>query len=348
MSLSQKIAAGVAEVVGAPGPATIHAEDGPHSIAVPLALATPMGIECDGFEFRTAEEGEKSLDDLKAWGGRLASRVTYLMEPLALLEADPLGGEVLLRSQSPTPRNGRRSFYEVRIGRSGALHFDRIAYDEAARSRRKVPCQFTGEVLERLVDDPRRHVVLTGSTPEAAPPAPGGAASFRFRTLLRLRIEARQEFLRGDRTGPLGRDSAGASASEGGCAIETGRGRSSSAIPAARPPSLDPESPLGVGPGRLLDEPGAIGQGLQAIDRVLVRILGVDRFPSANLATIPARDRHLLIAKADQVHLDPPAVGADSGPRGGRRRGRTPPPSSRLIRARMFLSKAAETPRASS
>lgn len=154
MSLSRKIAAGAADLArpDAP-PQTVSAEDGPFRLDLPVSLATAVGVECQGLTFSASHHPERSLDDLKAWGRRLASRLTYLMEPLAVHEADPVGVEVILRSQSPTPRNGKRSFFEARLARPGVLKFDRIAYDEATRQRRVVPCQFTNEVLERLVDD---------------------------------------------------------------------------------------------------------------------------------------------------------------------------------------------------
>ena len=154
MSLSRKIAAEVADLVktNAP-PLCVTATEGPHKIDLPVSLATAVGVECEGFDFTVADRGEMSLDDLKAWGGRVASRLTYLMEPLSLLEADPVGGEVILRSQSPTPRDGRRSYYEAHLRRTGVMKFDRVTYDEATKRRRVVSCKFTNEVLERLVDD---------------------------------------------------------------------------------------------------------------------------------------------------------------------------------------------------
>lgn len=153
MSLSQKIAAVVAELAAShASPACVHAEEGRHQINLNVTLATPMGLECEAIDFR-ADDAETSFDSLKAWGNRIAGRVTYLMEPLKVLEADPLDGSVLLRSQGPTPKNGRRSYFEVRLNQSGSATFDRIAYDEAAKTRQAVPCQFTAEVFERLVDD---------------------------------------------------------------------------------------------------------------------------------------------------------------------------------------------------
>ena len=43
------------------------------------------------------------------------------MEPLVVLEHDPIGGQVEIRSEAPTHRSGRRTYYEVRLHRPGDL-----------------------------------------------------------------------------------------------------------------------------------------------------------------------------------------------------------------------------------
>jgi hypothetical protein len=58
-----------------------------------------------------------------------------------------------MRSQAPTVRNGRRTYYEARLRGDGTLKLTRVVYDEATRNRQSVPCQMTVEVLERLADD---------------------------------------------------------------------------------------------------------------------------------------------------------------------------------------------------
>jgi hypothetical protein len=154
MSLSKKIAAEVDDLVKTAVPAhRISAAEGPHEIDLPVGLATPVGIECSGFAFRVADRGELALDDLKAWGNRIAGRITYLMEPLAFHEADAVAQEVILRSNLPTRKPDRRSFYEVRLKNNGWLKFDRVSFLEEGRTRQPVPCAFTNEVVERLVDD---------------------------------------------------------------------------------------------------------------------------------------------------------------------------------------------------
>jgi hypothetical protein len=154
MSLSRKIAAEVDDLVKtcAP-PLCITAEEGPHKIDLPVGLATSIGIECAGFDFHVADRAGLSLDDLRRWGDRVVKKVTYLMEPLAVHEADAPGHEVVLRSATPTAKPDRRSYYEVRLKGSGDLKFERIAFDEEKRQRGSVPCLFTNEVVERLVED---------------------------------------------------------------------------------------------------------------------------------------------------------------------------------------------------
>ena len=68
---------------------------------------------------------------------------------------------------------------------------------------------------------------------------------------------------------------------------------------------------LRVGPRRLLDEPGAVGQVVERLGGVLVRILGVDRLALGEDDRQAARgDVDGLVGLADEVHLDPAQVGA--------------------------------------
>jgi len=112
MSLSQKIAAvlDAPTDAGAP-PCRVSAEDGPHVLALRLTTAGPVGLEFSTLEFANQARPAWSPEELKAWGDRLATRVTYLMEPLVVLEQDRDGGEVELRSRTPTERTSRRTYY---------------------------------------------------------------------------------------------------------------------------------------------------------------------------------------------------------------------------------------------
>jgi hypothetical protein len=154
MSLSRKIAAALDENTKAYVlPCTVSVEDGPHRLTLNLTALDTVGLAFTALEFTTTIRPEWPSDALRGWGDRVANRVTYLMEPLKVLEVDAGGGEVQIRSQSPTPRPERRGYYEVRLFRQGSLRMERFVLDDATRERRSTPCQFTREVIERLADD---------------------------------------------------------------------------------------------------------------------------------------------------------------------------------------------------
>ncbi len=148
-NLSQKI---VAAVDSAAPPELVSAIDGGLRIALNLIAAGPVGLAFDRLEFE-APDASRTAENLRAWADKLASAVTYLMEPLVVLEFDAIAGEIELRSQSPTPRGQLKSYYEVRLTKSGTMTLSRISYDTTTRRRSMTPCQVTREVLERLVDD---------------------------------------------------------------------------------------------------------------------------------------------------------------------------------------------------
>lgn len=154
MSLSRKIAAALDEntTVHTP-PCGVQAEEGPHRLMLNLTAVDTVGVAFESLEFSTTARPEWDSDALRSWADRLAARVTYLMEPLKVLEVDAGGGEVHIRSQSPTSREDQKSYYEVRLYRRGALSLERRSFDETTRRRASVPCRLTREVLERLGDD---------------------------------------------------------------------------------------------------------------------------------------------------------------------------------------------------
>jgi hypothetical protein len=154
MNLSQKIADAVESLPSVVSlPARIEAQAASSRLALNLTTHGAVGLAFDGLDYAIADHVELSSEDLRGWGDRLAARLTYLMEPLVVLEVDAQAGEAELRSKSPTPKGERRSFYEVRLRRDASLHFQRVAFDDSTRLRQIVPCQMTVEVLERLADD---------------------------------------------------------------------------------------------------------------------------------------------------------------------------------------------------
>lgn len=153
MTLSQKIAAALASGNNHSGPLEIATPS--HRLGLDVVVSNALGVEANLLEFDVLAppRDDRTLDELCAWADRVAAKVTYLMEPLHLIEADAQGVEVELRSQTPTPRAGTRNYFEARLNRAGHLTIARLAFDNATRTRHRVPFQLTREVLERLADD---------------------------------------------------------------------------------------------------------------------------------------------------------------------------------------------------
>ena len=155
MTLSRKIADAVdSPAPDASMPILVQAEASPFRLALNLIARGPIGLAFEGLDYARTDRADLSTEALRGWGDRLAGRLTYLMEPLVVLEVDAQAGEAELRSQVPTPRGDRKGFYEVRLRREGSLHLHRrVAFDGITRRRETIPCQMTTEVLERLADD---------------------------------------------------------------------------------------------------------------------------------------------------------------------------------------------------
>jgi hypothetical protein len=154
MSLSKKIAAALDENTRAYVlPCSVAVEDGPNRLILNLTALDSVGVAFDSLDFTATDRTEWSSESLNAWGRRLADRVTYLLEPLKVMEVDAGGGEVQIRSTAPSPRAEQHGFYEVRLKRNGSLRLERFVFDDATRQRSRSVCQLTREVLERLADD---------------------------------------------------------------------------------------------------------------------------------------------------------------------------------------------------
>ncbi|MFO0887700.1 MAG: hypothetical protein U0790_00990 [Isosphaeraceae bacterium] len=153
MSLSTKIVAALDNLAGTFNPAqALSAREGDHQITLDLAVNGPVGFSALALEF-LADGPERTIDQLKDWADRVAGRVTYLMEPLRVVEIDPVGVEVELRSAAPSQRANTRAYYEVRLRRNGTLNLARVVFDNATRTRRDEAFQMTRDVIERLTDD---------------------------------------------------------------------------------------------------------------------------------------------------------------------------------------------------
>jgi hypothetical protein len=119
------------------------------------------------------------LGQLKRVAEQLARRLTYLLEPIAVLEADPLVGVVQLRSSPPQRDAAGATYYELLASREGSLHLSRF-HRAPGQPRSAIAAQVTREVLGRLAGD-----FAAATSPEAIASPSAGAAKREARPDIR-------------------------------------------------------------------------------------------------------------------------------------------------------------------
>jgi hypothetical protein len=153
MNLSKKSVDAVDAAARGALPTNISAQEGPCSLTVEVETADTIGVSFSRIDFTCADLADADLAELEAWGERLSRKVNYLLEPLVVLEVDSVGGEVDVRSQKPTIRDGVKSYYEIRIKDGGTLSFQRVSFNPETKNHLPSSCQLTREAFERLVED---------------------------------------------------------------------------------------------------------------------------------------------------------------------------------------------------
>ena len=117
MSLSQKIAAALDETTRAYAcRATSRSRTARTGSPWTSPPSTPSAWPSTSLDFVTTDRPRLVVRGPQAWGDRLAARVTYLMEPLKVLELDAGGGEVA--DPQPVADRARRT---ARLLRGPAL-----------------------------------------------------------------------------------------------------------------------------------------------------------------------------------------------------------------------------------
>jgi hypothetical protein len=116
-----------------------------------LASVDAIGCAVDQFAFHTGRLSGATLEKLKKIGEDLSRRVTYLLEPIAIIEIDAEGITVQLRSSPPSQENGVTTYYELALNQDGLTL--RRYQSQPGQPRQAIPAHFTHEALRRLAKD---------------------------------------------------------------------------------------------------------------------------------------------------------------------------------------------------
>jgi len=121
-------------------------------IEADLVTVDAVGCSFQTLGLSTGKLANASLDELKAISETLTGKLTYLLEPIGLVEADADRCSIQLRSNPPKKGEEETSYYELMVRRGGDITLSRYS-KKTGQLRQIIPANVTREVLSRLADD---------------------------------------------------------------------------------------------------------------------------------------------------------------------------------------------------
>lgn len=151
MSLANKLSSELRANVGQVG-LTISVGEGPRVVRCAVVQCEALAATIDDLTLETPELAGATIAQLETASRALATRVNYLLEPIAPIEIDADGCTVQMRSNPPQKDDNGWRYYELLLRRGGSAALCR--YEKPpGQPRVRVPAVLTHEVLGRLVDD---------------------------------------------------------------------------------------------------------------------------------------------------------------------------------------------------
>ena len=91
--------------------------------------------------------------DVASWAQRVAQRSSGLLEALRVVEVDLANNKALIRSEPPTERDGKVSYYEVVLEGAASALVRRFEATHTSGNREQVAFVLTNEVLAKWMGD---------------------------------------------------------------------------------------------------------------------------------------------------------------------------------------------------
>ena len=151
MSLAAKLLTELRVNVGQGG-LSISVSERPRMVRCEVVQCEALAATIDELTLETSELAGATIAQLETASRDLASRVNYLLEPIAPIEIDADGCTVQMRSNPPQKDDNGWRYYELSLRRGGAAALCR--YEKPpGQPRTRVPAVLTHVVVGRLVDD---------------------------------------------------------------------------------------------------------------------------------------------------------------------------------------------------
>ena len=152
MSIRQDIEREMKRIGAVSGRGLLQVDCDAGRIEADLLAVDAIGCSFQTLGLSTSKLAGASIDSLKAISDTLIGKLTYLLEPIGLVEADADRCSVQLRSNPPQKGEDETSYYELMVRRGGDITLSRYS-KKAGQLRQIVPAHVTREVLGRLADD---------------------------------------------------------------------------------------------------------------------------------------------------------------------------------------------------
>jgi hypothetical protein len=152
MSIQPDIERELQRIQAVSGRGLLQADCQAGRIEADLVAVDGIGCSFQTLGLSTSKLADASLDELKSISQALTEKLTYLLEPIGLVEADADRCAVQLRSSPPKKDEEATSYYELMVRRGGDITLSRYS-KKSGQLRQVIPAHVTREVLARLADD---------------------------------------------------------------------------------------------------------------------------------------------------------------------------------------------------
>jgi hypothetical protein len=152
MSIRTDIERELVRIQAVTGRGLLQVDSDAGRIEADLLAVDAIGCSFQTLGYSTSQLADATLDDLKQISMDLTAKLTYLLEPIGLVEADSDRCSVQLRSNPPQKGEDGTSYYELLVRRGGDISLSRYQ-KRPGQMREIVPAHITREVLGRLADD---------------------------------------------------------------------------------------------------------------------------------------------------------------------------------------------------
>lgn len=152
MSIQQDIERELTRIQAVSGRGLLQVDCDGGRVEADLLAVDAIGCSFQTLSYSTDKLAAATIDQLKTISAALTAKLTYLLEPIGLIEADADRCCVQLRSNPPLKGEDNTSYYELMVKRGGHILLSRYT-KKSGQPRDIVPALVTREVLGRLAGD---------------------------------------------------------------------------------------------------------------------------------------------------------------------------------------------------